>query len=186
LRLGRHIGTRDKAVHPAHCEVCFDELFVPASAVFGMVESGFEYAQVRRGPARTTHVTRGPGAARRGHDEAAPHLARRKGFDARIGDLGTVQKVLADNEIDIASTPPLLTRAGWELDQGGRASTATSIVKTNAVEAIVPGVSENLPPARATREVCRFRTYGGHSHVHRWSIAKRVIGAAKRAPREQK
>jgi alkylation response protein AidB-like acyl-CoA dehydrogenase len=198
LRVGRHIDTPDKAMLGGHCEVFFEDLFVSDSAVLGEVDRGFEYAQVRLGPARMTHVMRWLGAARRGHDVAVAHVAARAGFGARIGDLGMVQKMVADNEIDIASTRALLTRACWELDQGGRASTATSIAKTHASEAIFRivdrstqmcgglGVSEDLPLARLAREVRPFRIYDGPSEVHRWAIAKRVIGAAKRAAQEKK
>lgn len=198
LRVGRHIDTADKAMVGGHCEVFFDDLFVPDSAALGEVDRGFEYAQVRLGPARMTHVMRWLGAARRGHDIAVAHIARREGFGSRIGDLGMIQQMVADNEIDIASTRALLTRACWELDQGESASTATSIAKTHAAEAIFRivdrstqmcgglGVSEDLPLARLTREVRPFRIYDGPSEVHRWAIAKRVIGAAKRAAQEAK
>ena len=198
LRVGRHIATSDKAMLGGHCEVFFDDLFVPDSAVLGEVDRGFEYAQVRLGPARMTHVMRWLGAARRGHDIAVAHVARREGFGGLIGELGMVQQMVADNEIDIAATRALLTRACWELDQGGRASTATSIAKTYASEAIFRivdrsaqmcgglGVSEDLPLARLAREVRPFRIYDGPSEVHRWAIAKRVVGAAKRSAQEQK
>jgi alkylation response protein AidB-like acyl-CoA dehydrogenase len=196
LRVGRHIGTADKAMLGGHCEVFFDELFVPDSGVLGEVDRGFEYAQVRLGPARMTHVMRWLGAARRGHDVAVAHVVRREGFGARIGDLGMVQQMVADNEIDIAATRALLTRACWELDQGARATTATSIAKTHASEAIFRivdrstqmcgglGVSDDLPLARLAREVRGFRIYDGPSEVHRWAIAKRVIGDAKHSARE--
>ena len=198
LRVGRHIGTSDKAMIGGHCEVFFEDLFVPDSAVLGEVDQGFKYAQVRLGPARMTHVMRWLGAARRGHDIAVAHVARREGFGTRLGDLGMIQQMVADNEIDIAATRALLTRACWELDQGGHASTATSIAKTFAAEAIFRivdrsaqmcgglGVSDDLPLARLAREVRPFRIYDGPSEVHRWAIAKRVVGAAKRDAQESK
>lgn len=148
------------------------------------------------GPARMTHVMRRLGAARRGHDIAVAHVAQRDGFGSKIGDLGMVQKMVADNEIDMAATRALLVRACWELDQGGSASNSTSIAKTYGAGAIFRivdrsihmcgglGVSENLPLARLSREVRLFRVYDGPSEVHRWAIAKRVVGAAKRAGRE--
>src|SRR3546814_5234105 len=83
------------------------------------------------------------------------------------------------------------------LDQGGHASNATSIAKTYAAGAIFRivdrsiqmcggmGVSGDLPLARLSREVRPFRVYDGPSEVHRWAIAKRVVGAAKRAAREE-
>ncbi|MET7773318.1 acyl-CoA dehydrogenase family protein [Nocardia sp. NPDC005366] len=196
LRVGRHISTLDKSMLGGHCEVFFEDLFVPDAGVLGEVDRGFEYAQVRLGPARMTHVMRWLGAARRGHDIAVAHVARREGFGAKLGDLGMIQQMVADNEIDIAATRALLTRACWELDRGESASNSTSIAKTFAAEAIFRivdrsvqmcgglGVSDDMPLARLSREVRPFRIYDGPSEVHRWAIAKRVVGAAKRAARE--
>ncbi|MFD6101297.1 acyl-CoA dehydrogenase family protein [Nocardia salmonicida] len=196
IRVGRHLDTLDKSMIGGHCEVFFDDLLVPESAVLGEVDRGFEYAQVRLGPARMTHVMRWLGAARRGHDVAVAHVAQREGFGSRLGDLGMVQKMIADNEIDIAATRALLTRACWELDRGEPAANATSIAKTYAAEAIFRivdrsmqmcgglGVSADLPLARLSREVRPFRIYDGPSEVHRWAIAKRAVSAAKRAKRE--
>ncbi|WP_341684451.1 acyl-CoA dehydrogenase family protein [Nocardia farcinica] len=193
LRVGRHITTLDRAMIGGHCEVFFEDVFVPDAAVLGAVDRGFEYAQVRLGPARMTHVMRWLGAARRGHDIAVAHVAERAGFGSRIGDLGMAQKMIADNEIDIAATRALLVRACWELDRGEHAGNATSIAKTYAAEAIFRivdraiqlcgglGVSDDLPLARLSREVRPFRIYDGPSEVHRWAIAKRAVGAARRA-----
>jgi len=197
IRVGRHIETLDRAMIGGHCEVFFEDLFVPDEAVLGAVDEGFAYAQVRLGPARMTHVMRWLGAALRGHDVAVDHVARRDGFGSRLGDLGMVQKMVADNEIDIAATRALLTRACWELDRGESGADSTSIAKAFGSEAIFRivdrsiqmcggmGVSGDLPLARLSREVRPFRVYDGPSEVHRWALAKRVVGKAKRAAREE-
>ncbi|MDV6300945.1 acyl-CoA dehydrogenase family protein [Rhodococcus cerastii] len=196
ITVGRHIGTLDKAMIGGHCEVFFENVFVPDENVLGAVDEGFAYAQVRLGPARMTHVMRWLGASRRAHDIAVAQVAQREGFGGKLGDLGMVQKMVADNEIDIAATRALLIKACFELDRGGHASNETSIAKTFAAEAIFRivdrsiqmcgglGVSDDLPLARLSREVRPFRVYDGPSEVHRWAIAKRTIGAAKRAARE--
>jgi alkylation response protein AidB-like acyl-CoA dehydrogenase len=175
--------------------VTFSDLFVPDGDVLGEVDRGFANAQVRLGPARMTHVMRWLGAARRGHEIALRHVAEREAFGARLADLGMIQQLVADNEIDIAATWALLLRACWELDQGDRASTSTSIAKTYAAEAVGRivdramqmcgglGMSDDLPLARLYREVRPFRIYDGASEVHRWSIARRAVDAAARAGR---
>ncbi|ORI15768.1 acyl-CoA dehydrogenase family protein [Rhodococcus sp. 1168] len=196
IKVGRHIGTLDQATIGGHCEVFFDNVFVPDENVLGAVDEGFSYAQVRLGPARMTHVMRWLGAARRGHDVAVAQVAQREGFGSVLGDLGMIQKMVADNEIDIAATRALLVQACFALDQGSTASNETSIAKTFAAEAVFRivdrsiqmcgglGVSDDLPLARLSREIRPFRVYDGPSEVHRWAIAKRVVGAAKRAARE--
>ncbi|KIQ14347.1 acyl-CoA dehydrogenase family protein [Rhodococcus sp. MEB064] len=197
ITVGRHISTLDRAMIGGHCEVTFDRVVVPEDNVLGAVDEGFTYAQVRLGPARMTHVMRWLGAARRGHDVAVTHVAHREGFGSRLGDLGMVQKMIADNEIDIAATRALLVAACHALDLGDPASNETSIAKTFAAEAIFRivdrgvqmcgglGVSDDLPLARLSREVRPFRVYDGPSEVHRWAIAKRAVGAARRAAKAQ-
>lgn len=194
--VGRHIGTLDKSMIGGHCEVTFENVFVPDENVLGAVDEGFAYAQVRLGPARMTHVMRWLGAARRAHDVAVRHVANREGFGGRLGDLGMVQKMLADNEIDLAATRALLVQACHALDQGSHASNETAIAKTFGAEAIFRivdrsvqmcgglGVSDDLPLARLSCEVRPFRVYDGPSEVHRWAIAKRAVGAAKKAAHE--
>lgn len=187
LDVVRHVGTVDKSMIGGHCEITFTDAFVPDSEVLGGVDEGFQYAQVRLGPARMTHVMRWTGAARRAHEVAVRHVVGRQAFGARLADQGMIQQMIADNEIDLAATRALLLVACQELDSGARASASTSIAKTFAAEALHRvadratqmcggmGVSTELPIARIARELRPFRIYDGPSEVHRWSLAKRAI-----------
>jgi acyl-CoA dehydrogenase len=187
LEVVRHIGTIDRSMLGGHCEMTFTDVFVPDEDVLGGVDEGFRYAQVRLGPARMTHVMRWSGAARRAHEVAVRHVAGREAFGGRLADLGMMQQMIADNEIDLAATRALLMEACRELDEGGRAAESTSIAKTFAAEALHRiadravqmcgglGVSRDLPVARIAREIRPFRIYDGPSEVHRWSIAKRAV-----------
>ena len=187
IEIVRHINTMDKAMLGGHCEIAFKDLFVPDEDVLGEVDEGFRYAQVRLGPARMTHVMRWTGAARRAHEVAVTYASSRRAFGSVLADLGMAQQMIADNEIDLAATRALLLRACEELDDGQRASKATSIAKTFAAEALNRvvdrsvqlcgglGVSADLPVAKIAREIRPFRIYDGASEVHRWSIAKRAV-----------
>lgn len=192
LAVVRHVGTVDRSMIGGHCEIEFSDAFVPDSEVLGGVDEGFRYAQVRLGPARMTHVMRWTGAARRAHEVAVKHVAGRQAFGSRLADLGMVQQMIADNEIDLAATRALLGVACRELDAGERGSKSTSIAKTFASEALCRvvdratqlcgglGVSTELPVARIAREIRPFRIYDGPSEVHRWSLAKRAVREAER------
>lgn len=198
LRVGRHIETLDKSMIGGHCEVHFEDLFVPDSGVLGGVDQGFAAVQVRLGPARMTHVMRWLGAARRAHDIAVSRISERRAFGGRMSDLGMIHQMIADSEIDIAATRALLMQACWELDEGAHASNSTSIAKTFAAEAIFRivdravqmcgglGVSGDLPVARIAGEVRGFRIYDGASEVHRWAIAKRAVASHDRARQERR
>ena len=189
VEIVRHVDTVDKSMLGGHCEMRFTDVFVADDDVLGGVDEGFRYAQVRLGPARMTHVMRWTGAAQRAHEVAVTHVARREAFGSRLADLGMMQQLIADNEIDLAATRALLMDACRELDAGGRAGKSTSITKTFAGEALHRvvdrtvqmcgglGVSTDLQVAKIAREVRPFRIYDGPSEVHRWSIAKRAVRA---------
>jgi acyl-CoA dehydrogenase len=187
IEVVRHIDTVDRSMLGGHCEMRFTGVFVADEDVLGGVDEGFRYAQVRLGPARMTHVMRWLGAASRAHEVAVRYAAERPAFGGRLADLGMMQQMIADNEIDLAATRALLMEACRELDAGRRASVSTSIAKTFAAEALHRvvdratqmcgglGVSRDLPVARIAREIRPFRIYDGPSEVHRWSIARRAV-----------
>ena len=189
LTVTRHVGMADTSMLGGHCEVLYEDAFVPEQDVLGGVDEGFRYAQVRLGPARMTHVMRWTGAVRRAHEVAVSYVAGREAFGSRLADQGMMQQLIADNEIDLAATRALLWEACRVLDAGGRGNKETSIAKTFAAEALHRvadraqqmcgglGVSTELPVAKIAREVRPFRIYDGPSEVHRWSIAKRAVRA---------
>ena len=193
ITVERHIHTTDKAMIGGHCEVSFRDVFVPDEDILGEVDEGYRYAQVRLGPARMTHVMRWMGSAVRCQDVAVDYVAQREGFGGKLADLGMIQQMIADNEIDLAAARALLIRACHELDAGGHASDETSIAKTFAAEAYLRivdrsiqmcgglGVSEELPLARLQAELRPFRIYDGPSEVHRWAIARRAVGRWRKA-----
>ena len=192
LHVGRHVPTMDRSMIGGHCDVVLDGVEVSDDLVLGEVGEGFRHAQVRLGPARMTHVMRWLGAARRAHDAAVGYAAERVAFGSRLGDLGMVQRLVAENEIDLAATRALLLEACRELDAGGRGSGSTSVAKAFAGEALYRvadratqicgglGVTGDLPTARVLRELRPFRVYDGPTEVHYWSIARRALRQAAR------
>jgi acyl-CoA dehydrogenase len=187
MNVVRHVDTIDEGTFGGHCEVVFDGCVVGEDAVLGEVDKGFEYAQVRLGPARMTHCMRWLGIARRAQDIAVGRAAERKIFGTRLADLGMTQQMIADNEIDIAASRGLITQACWELDQGMNGAQSTAMAKTFVAEAVWRvvdralqicgslGVSGDVLLSRYLREVRPFRIYDGPSETHRWAIAKRVV-----------
>ena len=187
LKMVRHIETLDESLFGGHMELLFDDCFVPDEAILGEVDEGFRYAQVRLGPARMTHCMRWLGIARRALDIAVARAVERRLFGSRLADLGMIQQMIADNEIDIAAARGLITQACWELDQGSSAAQSTAIAKTFCAEAIYRvvdrslqvcgslGVSGDVLLGRFLREVRPFRIYDGASEAHRWAIARRTV-----------
>jgi acyl-CoA dehydrogenase len=164
------------------------------------VDKGFEYAQVRLAPARLTHCMRWLGIARHAQEIAVDRARERELFGSRLGDLGMVQAMVADSEIDIAASRLLIWQACAELDQGRSAAQSSSIAKTFVAEAVgrvvdrslqicgALGVSGDTLLSRYHREVRPFRIYDGPSETHRWAIAKRRLrqGAAPTVSTEKR
>jgi acyl-CoA dehydrogenase len=187
MKIVRHIDSLDESLFGGHVEISFDGCVVPDEAVLGEVDRGFDYAQVRLGPARMTHCMRWLGIARRAQDIAVARAADRRLFGSGLAELGMVQQMIADSEIDIAAARGLILRACWELDQGRSGAQATAIAKTFSAEAIWRvvdravqicgslGISGDVPLGRFLREVRPFRIYDGPSETHRWAIARRVM-----------
>ncbi|MFF7477034.1 acyl-CoA dehydrogenase family protein [Streptomyces sp. NPDC008092] len=191
FRMIRHVPSLDAGFIGGHCELEFDECEIGDDSVLGEVGRGFHYAQVRLAPARLTHCMRWLGLARRSQDIAVRYASSRSAFGNRLGELGMVQQLIADSEIDMAGSRTLIAHAAWTLDTGGSGKHETSITKTFVAEAInrvvdraiqicgASGVSGDLPLGAYLREVRAFRIYDGPSEVHRWSIARRVLRAAE-------
>jgi acyl-CoA dehydrogenase len=187
MKTVRHIDTLDESLYGGHIELVYDNCVVPEDAVLGEVDEGFRYAQVRLGPARMTHCMRWLGIARRAQDIAVARASQRRLFGSRLGELGMVQQMIADNEIDIAASRGLILQASWELDQNRGASQSTAIAKTFCAEAIWRvvdravqvcgslGISGDILLSRFLREVRPFRIYDGPSEAHRWAIARRAL-----------
>ncbi|MGW4390334.1 acyl-CoA dehydrogenase family protein [Streptomyces sp. NPDC004685] len=191
MKIVRNIDTLDQGLFGGHSEVVFDRCEVGDDAVLSEVNEGFRYAQVRLGPARMTHCMRWLGVARRAQDIALERAAERSAFGKPLAELGMVQQLLADSEIDIETSRAVLWRACWELDQGRSAAQHTSIAKTYVSEAVnqvvdravqvcgALGISGDAPLSRLYREVRPFRIYDGPSETHRWAIAKRAVRTAQ-------
>jgi len=193
VRVLREVGSLDQGMIGGHCEVLFEDCIVGDDAILGELDRGFQYAQVRLGPARLTHCMRWLGLARRARDLAIQRAVDRSAFGSRLAELGMIQQMLADTEIDLAAARGLIWQAAWKIDRGERSGQETSIAKTFVAEAVgrvvdrsvqicgALGISDDLPLSRYLREVRPFRVYDGPSETHRWSIARRVVRQAERA-----
>ena len=76
------------------------------------------------------------GIARHAQEIAVARAAERELFGSRLGDLGMVQAMVADSEIDLAASRLLIWQACAELDQGRSAAQSSSIAKTFVAEAV--------------------------------------------------
>ena len=194
IRLGENIHTMDRAIAGGHPHIYLEDCFVADDAILGAVGLGFEYAQVRLGPARLTHCMRWLGLARRSLDIALDRIERREMFGSLMKNLGLAQELIAQSVIDIETSDAIIDKTAALLETNPRAGSAmSSIAKVHCSEAIFrvvdraiqlcggDGVSDGLPLAAYLNEVRPFRIYDGANETHKWAISRRASAARKRA-----
>ena len=187
----RLLNTLDSNSPGGHAEVEFHDVRVGSERILGEVGKGFRYAQVRLAPARLTHCMRWLGAARRCHAIATDYARRRQAFGRAIGEHQGVGFMLADNETDIGLCRLAIWHAAWMLDQGRQARLETSMYKVYCSEALGRvvdrslqilggmGITDDTVVERIYRDIRPFRIYDGPSEVHRFAIARTILGRDK-------
>jgi acyl-CoA dehydrogenase len=189
IRLERLMDSLDSCFVGGHGVLHFDDLRVPATDVLGEIGRGFRYAQIRLAPARLTHCMRWLGQARRAHDVATAYARKRKAFGKPLGEHEGVGFQLADNEIDLHSARLNIWHTAWVLDQGQKGNLESSMTKVMVSEAVWrvvdrcvqvlggQGVTGETIVMRIFKDIRAFRIYDGPSEVHRWSIARKLVGS---------
>jgi alkylation response protein AidB-like acyl-CoA dehydrogenase len=187
FKINRVLGTMDSSFMGGHAVIDSENLRVTGEDILGEVGQGFKYAQVRLAPARLTHCMRWLGSAIRAHDIATAYARERKSFGKPLGEHQGVSFMLADNALDIHTSRLAIWHTAWLLDQGDRASNASSMAKVICSEAIFRvvdrslqilggmGVTSDTVVERIFRDVRAFRIYDGPSEVHRHSIGHRIV-----------
>jgi acyl-CoA dehydrogenase len=189
-----HYPTLDLASVGGHCRVLLEDVFVSDEAVLGEVGEGFRYAQVRLAPARLTHCERWLGTARRALDIALDYANEREAFGQRLGELGMVQRMVAESVLDLETSRAMIWRCAWALDNGEPARHESSMAKAHVAEAVnrvvdrsiqicgALGISGDAPLARLMNELRPFRIYDGPTETHLWAIARRTLRARAADP----
>lgn len=188
IRIVRQMHAMDRCFTGGHAVVEFDGLRVPAADVLGEPGRGFRYAQVRLAPARLTHCMRWLGQARRAHDIATAHARRRQAFGRALGEHEGVGFMLADNDMDLQTARLHIWHTAWLLDRGERCNFESSRAKVVCSEAewrVIDrcvqilggqGVTDETLVMRIFSDMRAFRIYDGPSEVHRWSMARKLLG----------
>ncbi len=189
IKIARLMDSLDTCFTGGHAVLTFADLRVPAADVLGEIGKGFRYAQVRLAPARLTHCMRWLGQARRAHDVALDYARKRHAFGKPLGEHEGVGFMLADNEMDLQTARLHIWHTAWTLDQGERGNFESSRAKTVCSEALWrvvdrsvqmlggQGVTGETVVMRIFRDMRAFRIYDGPSEVHRWSMARKMLGA---------
>jgi acyl-CoA dehydrogenase len=188
IHIRRHMTALDRCFTGGHGVVDFENVRVPVEDILGEIGKGLRYAQVRLAPARLTHCMRWLGQARRAHDIAVEYARRRHAFGRPIAEHEGVGYMLADNDADLHTARLHIWHTAWLLDRGERCNFESSRAKVVCSEALWrvadrcvqilggQGVTDETPVMQIFRDMRAFRIYDGPNEVHRWSMARTIIG----------
>ncbi|MEU8079655.1 acyl-CoA dehydrogenase family protein [Catellatospora citrea] len=123
---------------PESCELVFDEVRVPATALLGGVE-GRGMQQVLSGLeiGRINVAARALGIAQEAYDTALAYANQREAFGRKIGEFQAIQLKLADMAMKVQSSRLLVHWAASRADAGHRVDLEAGMAKAHASEAAV-------------------------------------------------
>lgn len=188
IELLRNMDALDSCFTGGHGVLQFTNLRIPANQILGEPGKGFKNAQVRLAPARLTHCMRWLGQARRAQDIAIAYAKRRQAFGKTLGEHEGVGFMIADNDMDLHTSRLHIWDTALLLDRGERGNFESSRAKVICSEAewrVVDrcvqilggqGVTGETQLMKIFKDMRGFRIYDGPSEVHRWSMARKLIG----------
>jgi len=188
IELLRNMDALDSCFTGGHGVLQFTNLRTPANQILGELGKGFKNAQVRLAPARLTHCMRWLGQARRAQDIAIAYAKRRQAFGKTLGEHEGVGFMIADNDMDLHTSRLHIWDTALLLDRGERGNFESSRAKVICSEAewrVVDrcvqilggqGVTGETQLMKIFKDMRGFRIYDGPSEVHRWSMARKLIG----------
>ncbi|MFW8593921.1 acyl-CoA dehydrogenase family protein [Cribrihabitans neustonicus] len=165
----------------------FDDCRLPASAVLGEVDKGFEVANTWLGATRLQVAATCLGRAERALQHSVEYAAERRQFGQQIGKFQGISFKLADMALELKAANLLTWEAGWKFDRGTVTESDMSMAKLKATEMLAfvadeaiqihggMGLMDELPLERIWRDARVERIWEGTSEIQRHIISREML-----------
>lgn len=175
----------------SHAEVRYTEVRVPQTNLLGAEGAGFAIAQQRLGPGRIHHCMRWLGICERAFDLMCRYAAQRELAPGRtLADQQTIQNWVAESRAEINAARLMVLDTAWKIDHEGQyaARDEISLIKfyvAGVLQRVLDralqahgglGMTDDTPIAYWYRHERAARIYDGPDEVHKWSVARRILG----------
>ena len=169
-------------------EIALEDCRVPGSKLLGEEGQGFAPMQVRLSTRRLQMACWSVGIAQRAVDMMCEHARQRVTFGTALADRQTIQWWVADAATQIHACRLMIYDAACKIDRGSQARSEVSMVKVFATELAwdvvdkamqtfgAMGMAKEMPLQLMASKVRLMRIYDGPSEVHRWVIARNLLG----------
>jgi len=173
-------------------EVVLEDCRVPAGQLLGTEGEGFAPMQTRLSTRRVQMAAWCIGRAQRALDMLCEYAPQRRTFGAALADRQAIQWWVADAATRIHACRLMTYDAAARIDAGDQARTQVSMIKVFATEMAwdvidhamqvfgAMGMTKELPLQQMANETRLMRIYEGPSEVHRWVIARDLLGLKHR------
>ncbi|MEZ5649333.1 MAG: acyl-CoA dehydrogenase family protein [Burkholderiaceae bacterium] len=169
-------------------EIALEDCRVPGSQMLGVEGRGFAPMQARLSTRRVEMAARCVGRAQRALDMICEYAPQRTTFGATLAERQAIQWWVADAATRIHACRLMTYEAATRIDRGDQARTQVSMIKVFATEMAweiidhamqtfgAMGMTKELPLQQMANETRLMRIYEGPSEVHRWVIARDLLG----------
>jgi len=172
-------------------EVSLEDCRVGAGQLLGKEGQGFAPMQARLSSRRVQMAAWCIGRAQRALDMVCEYAPMRETFGAALSERQSVQWGVADAATRIHACRLMTYEAAARIDRGEEARAQVSMIKVFATEMAwdvidmamqvfgAMGMTKEMPLQQMANETRLMRIYEGPSEVHRWVVARELLGARR-------
>ncbi|WP_420994212.1 acyl-CoA dehydrogenase family protein [Cupriavidus sp. 30B13] len=169
-------------------EVVLEDCRIPRAQLLGEEGRGFAPMQARLSSRRVQMAAWCIGRAQRALDMLCEYAPQRHTFGAPLAERQAIQWWVADAATRIHACRLMTYEAAARIDAGDEARTQVSMIKVFATEMAwdvidhamqafgAMGMTKEMPLQQMANETRLMRIYEGPSEVHRWVIARDLLG----------
>jgi acyl-CoA dehydrogenase len=172
-------------------EVALEDCRVPGENLLGVEGQGFAPMQLRLGTRRVQMAAWSIGIAQRALDMMCEYAPQRVTFGQPLSDRQAIQWWIADAATKIHACRLMTYDCAWKLDQGYDVRKEISMIKYFATEMAFEvvdhamqcygamGMTKEMPLHLLAAQARNMRIYDGPTEVHRWVVARNLLGARR-------
>ena len=169
-------------------EIALEDLRLPASKLLGYEGRGFAPMQLRLSTRRIQIGSWCVGLSQRALEMMCEYASQRRTFGVPLAERQAIQWWVADAATKIHACRLMTYDAAWKVDRGREVRSEASMLKVFGTEMATEiidqamqtfgamGMTKELPLQLMASQVRLMRIYEGPSEIHRWVVARNLLG----------
>ena len=172
-------------------EIALEDCRVEGWKLLGQEGAGFAPMQVRLGTRRIQMAAWSVGMAQRALDMVLEYAPQRKTFGLPLSERQAIQFWVAEAATKIHAARLMTYDCAWKLDSGRDVRSEISMIKWFATEMAYEtvdramqafgamGMTKELPLQLMQAKLRTMRIYDGPTEVHKWVVARNLLGTRR-------